>query len=357
MWTINLPYMEKTLTIIIPTYNMEQYLDRCLKSLVFDDPLFHAVEILIINDGSKDRSSEIGHYYESMYSGVFRTIDKKNGNYGSCINVGLRETRGKYVKILDADDYFDTGIFPHFVEFLSSTEADCVISDMRQVRPDGSVIERYNFNLPIDGSVFELSALGDAADSMWMHCVCYRTEILRKISYNQSEGISYTDQDWIFLPMAFASHIAYYPNVVYNYLVGRDGQTINSQVWCRNFWQEIEGVEVMLREREQYKTQCSEYAIKYMDIRLVHRIKTIYYAFFLLFDNLDNNDRMSELDILVCEYDKQLYDNLEKSIVMFKFFHYVKSWRKSNRTNTSLMKIIRHMFRKKNKDVDCFFIR
>ena len=87
--------MNKTLTIIIPSYNMEKYLDRCLSSLIIDDGLMDLLEALIINDGSKDRTSEIGHQYETKYPGTFRVIDKENGHYGSCINRGLTEAKGK----------------------------------------------------------------------------------------------------------------------------------------------------------------------------------------------------------------------------------------------------------------------
>lgn len=101
--------MDKILTIIIPTYNMEKYLRHCLDSLIV--PNMDKVEVLMINDGSKDSSSAIGHEYQNRYPKTFRVIDKENGNYGSCINRGLKEATGKYVKVLDADDSFDQLIF------------------------------------------------------------------------------------------------------------------------------------------------------------------------------------------------------------------------------------------------------
>ena len=98
--------MEKLLTIIIPTYNMEKYLDKCLSSLIVDDKeLMTQLEVLVVIDGAKDRSSEIAHTYQDKYPDTYVVIDKENGNYGSCINRGLKEASGKYVKVLDADDY------------------------------------------------------------------------------------------------------------------------------------------------------------------------------------------------------------------------------------------------------------
>ena len=97
--------MDKILTVIIPTYNMEELLPRCLDSfLIKDKKLMQQVEVLVVNDGSKDNSSSIAHRYEKLYPHTFRVIDKENGNYGSCVNRGLQEATGKYVKVLDADD-------------------------------------------------------------------------------------------------------------------------------------------------------------------------------------------------------------------------------------------------------------
>lgn len=100
--------IEKLLTIIIPTYNMQEYLHRCLDSLLVRADLMDRLEVLVVNDGSKDNSSAIAHEYEAKYSQTIRVIDKENGNYGSCVNRGLVEAQGKYIKVLDADDWLCT---------------------------------------------------------------------------------------------------------------------------------------------------------------------------------------------------------------------------------------------------------
>ena len=87
--------MDKTLTIIVPSYNMEAYLPKCLGCLVIDDKeLLQKLDIIVVNDGSKDRTSEIAHEFESRFPGVFRVIDKTNGHYGSCINAALPHVSG-----------------------------------------------------------------------------------------------------------------------------------------------------------------------------------------------------------------------------------------------------------------------
>lgn len=89
--------MEKILSIVIPTYNMEDLLSKCLSSLIVKNHL-DMLEVLVVNDGSKDLSSEIAHQFEKENPDTFRVIDKENGNYGSCVNRGLKEAKGKYIK-------------------------------------------------------------------------------------------------------------------------------------------------------------------------------------------------------------------------------------------------------------------
>ena len=121
--------MEKILTIVIPTYNMQDYLRRCLDSLIVPEEQMQLLEVLVVNDGSKDNSSAIAHEYQDKYPDTFRVIDKENGNYGSCVNRGLKEASGKYIKILDADDWFDKTILARYVEFLKTLNVDLVLTD------------------------------------------------------------------------------------------------------------------------------------------------------------------------------------------------------------------------------------
>ena len=187
--------MDKLLTIVIPTYNMQAYLHRCLDSLIVPNEQMALLEVLVINDGSKDKSSAIAHEYETKYPSTFRVIDKENGNYGSCINRGLVEASGKYIKVLDADDWYDTKNFEAFIEFLKETDVDLVVSDFSTVTDDGVVQKIHRYNIP-DGK-WKLTDCESVLD-MWMHAVTYRTAIFKELQYHQTEGISYTDQEWIF---------------------------------------------------------------------------------------------------------------------------------------------------------------
>lgn len=103
---------------------MEGYLSKCLNSLLV--PNINDLEIIIVNDGSKDNTLTIAREYQMRFPDSIKVIDKENGNYGSCINRGLLEATGKYVKILDADDYFNSDELTHFIRILASSECDHV---------------------------------------------------------------------------------------------------------------------------------------------------------------------------------------------------------------------------------------
>ena len=338
--------MDKVLTIVIPTYNMEKYLRKCLDSLIIDNrELFGTLEVLVVIDGAKDSSSAIAHEYQEKAPAVFRVIDKENGNYGSCVNRGLKEATGKYIKILDADDTFDTCNFGEFLSFLKTQDVDCVISDMMQVGEEGECKSLCRFNLP-QSSIFSLDEMGEKEwRRLWMHCVCYKTENLRKINYHQTEGISYTDQEWICLPMATSKRLSYFPHVVYKYLVGRAGQTISVDVWERNLWQEIEGLKTMINS---HRSIADKYSLNttYVDSRISTRAFAIYFAYFFKFKTNKNHDLVVSLDRFIKENSPVCYQQTQY-VTIKKYFKFpiIKIWRKNYQDKSLLIIIYKGIYK------------
>ena len=219
--------MEKIISIIIPSFNMEDYLPRCIDSLLIPD--LGKVEILVINDGSTDRTSAIAHAYQRRYPGSVTVIDKENGNYGSCINVALRQAAGKYVKILDADDFFSTEDFQTYVRKLETIEADTILTNFTvRNHQDLSAAALHDFVLPAEKTV-ALSSIMKLTAVPWMHSITYRRRLLTDINYRQTEGISYSDNEWCFLPLGMSHTFYYLPLNIYQYVIGREGQTVSPE--------------------------------------------------------------------------------------------------------------------------------
>lgn len=240
----------KLLSVIIPAYNMEAYLAQCVESIL-RTPSLAAVEIIIVNDGSKDKTLRIAKQYAERYAETVRVVDKPNGNYGSTINAALPLAQGEYVKILDADDRFDGSRVAEMLAFLRKMQGvDMVITPFVEV--EGRHERRVEYNI-YSRKVYEYGKVYDA-DKIFsdgairyfmMHGVCYRTEMLRKMSYRQSEGVSYTDQEWVFYPLFRVKTIAFADIPLYRYNLSREGQTMDLKVQMRSLLQLVAVTEAM----------------------------------------------------------------------------------------------------------------
>lgn len=321
--------MDKLLSIIIPTYNMEKYLCKCLDSLVVSDENMAKLEVLVINDGSKDTSSQIAHEYEDKYSKTFRVVDKENGNYGSCINRGLKYATGRYVKVLDADDYFDKDVFNQFLTFLSETDVDLVINDYSVVDEYGNVTDNYSFPLPMD-RVFSLGDLPEKTiEWLWHHGIAYKTEMFKHNNYVQTEGISYTDDEWVFKPMADVQKVAYFPNYLYMYLRGREGQTFDPKVLKKEFGKRFIVLRSMLKFYVEEKADLSKEAERYLSIKLWGRLQPAYVFYLIKNSTQEGNIILREFDNELKEIAPLIYDDLS-NVSSKKGWHFIREWRNSH---------------------------
>lgn len=322
--------MEKILTIIIPTYNMEKYICKCLDSLIISGKNLSLLEVLVINDGSKDASSVLAHKYESNYPQIFRVIDKENGNYGSCVNRGLKEATGKYIKVLDADDSFNTESLNQFIDILQNNDVDLILTDYSLVNEEDNEL-CVKKNIIVANKILSFESICNIPAFMKniaMHAVTYKRQNLININYHQTEGISYTDEEWIFSPMSTVCRVFYANINLYKYLVGREGQTMDSKVMVKCINHVELGIISMLKSR-QLLPKLSKQINTYLEFRLLSRMKYVYRKYLLESNDLELKNLIS-FDLKIQKVDKYLYD-LGDDIVIHRFipFKYVKVWRKN----------------------------
>lgn len=266
--------MEKILTIVIPTYNMQDYLRRCLDSLIVPEEQMKQLEVLVINDGSRDNSSAIAHEYEDKYPDTFRVIDKENGNYGSCVNRGLKEATGKYIKVLDADDWYDTDGLVKYVAFLPSQDADMVLNCCYVKDTNGQVVNTFSAPFMSDESPISFEEFSRHRFFPQMHIVAYKTSVLRAMDYHQTEGISYTDMEWVQKPLGAVNSVSYIKVFLYNYLLGREGQTMSEKVVNRTFNQHCLVAYSLLAFAYSYKGDvCHQ---QYVEAKAINYMRGLY---------------------------------------------------------------------------------
>lgn len=242
--------MEKQLSICVPTYNMEALLERCLDSFVIETTNIDWLEIIIVNDGSKDNSSVIAHKYQERYPDTFLVIDKPNGNYGSCVNTALKVAKGVYFKICDADDMYYKDNIPGFIDFLKQSDADIVFSPYHSFNYDGSLANHQDFAIANESNFMTIANI-DWQDKCYlpyrsMHSICVRTDILRKNGYKQTEGISYTDTEFVFYSVLYSETCVFFNKPIYKYFLGRDGQTMSIESMTRSHIHFYQNARVML---------------------------------------------------------------------------------------------------------------
>lgn len=311
---------------------MEKYLRKCLDSLIVSEENMQRLEILVINDGSKDTSSQIAHEYEIKYPQTFRVIDKENGNYGSCINRGLKEATGKYVKVLDADDYFETDVFDQFLSYLLSTEVDMILTDYNEVDTFGKVTVKHTIPYPERAS---LQVNDCCCDKLFiylqMHAVTYRLSLLKKNNYEQTTGVSYTDQEWMFLPITYMNTFCHYQGFLYQYLVGREGQTIDPTISAKqaNVRFNLIYKRIGLYTQLSSLSNINQSKILYLRDRLFDSSYVMYKT--ALIDDAFSMQMIKEFDNTVRSLNVVFYEEIGASrLCRWRSMDFIGYWRKNN---------------------------
>lgn len=217
--------MNKILTISVAAYNVEQYLEQLIESIVSSKYL-DFIELLIINDGSSDRTLSIANKYTEEFSNSVFVVDKENGNYGSTVNTSLSIATGKYFKLLDGDDFYDSVELDKLIEKLFTIDIDLVITPYTQFVSENnekntiSTLEDIEFD-----KVYKLSEKAPPNIGMWS--ITYRTQILKELNLQLPVGISYTDSIFSTYPMILVQDYICLDANVYQYRIGREGQTVS----------------------------------------------------------------------------------------------------------------------------------
>ena len=318
--------MSKILTIIVPTYNMEWLLGRCLQSLVLhgNENLQRQTEVLVIIDGATDSSKKIALDYQNNYPDSFRVIEKENGNYGSCVNRGLQEAQGKYVKILDADDSFDSEWYAQYLTKLLTLEADLIVSSGSFVDVENQKWGDWRFEYETD-RMYEVEDLRP----LWIHYITYKTVILKEINYRQTEGISYTDEEWCFYPILAVHNFYSLSMPLYRYTVGREGQTMDPCKWIKSADQEVKVTMGLLHFIETNDYWKKSRVSAYLQQKLIERISSFYQKMLIDYGLYDNENLLSLEDYLQ-KHNPEVYNQLSDVVASSKriTFHYIRYWRK-----------------------------
>ena len=234
----------KVLSIAIPCYNSEAYMKRAISTLLTggDD-----VEILIVDDGSKDKTAQIADAYAAKYPTIVKAIHQENGGHGEAVNAGLRNATGAYFKVVDSDDWVNTEAYAQILDVLRSMlqgqkNLDLLISNFVYEK-QGAKRKRvmsYRSALP-QNRIFTWRdiRLFRTGQYILMHSVIYRTQLLRDCGLELPKHTFYVDNLFVYEPLPHVKTM-YYLNVnFYRYFIGREDQSVNEQVMIKRIDQQI----------------------------------------------------------------------------------------------------------------------
>lgn len=341
---------EKILSVIVPSYNMEKYLPKCLGSLVVAPELMEGLEVIVVNDGSRDRTSEIAHEFATKWVETFKVIDKENGHYGSCVNAALKVATGKYVRILDADDYFDSTCFVGYLKWLDRVskewDPDCIVSDFRYVDGVGTETSLAHYGFP-DGRVFTPNeSLDFCGMNIGVHAVAHRLGILRLTGFHQTEGMPYSDTEWSFLPMFAVYKIAYFPQPVKCYLEGREGQTMSPSQLRANASKYVAIVKRIFEEYGHARAGDLPDRGKYCRHVVEDLVKWILSIYLLgAHGGAITTDVAKEFDEALRFHVPDVYRASEEFAASRMRFRYVKAWRENGYDDKALNFRIYRLYR------------
>lgn len=218
--------MDKIISVIIPSYNVGQYLGECVYSLT-QSKYVDDIEIVIVNDGSKDNTLKLSESLRGQFPNTINIIDKENGGHGSTINRGVRECSGKYFKIIDADDWVDTGEFDKLIEKLYEVDVDCVICNYTSVYEvdDKSVLSDSTADL-IQGKTYSYVDY-IKKHRLAMHSLTYKTKKYLNADIVLDEKCFYVDTEFIYYPLKTFESVICFPYNVYQYRLQRKGQSVS----------------------------------------------------------------------------------------------------------------------------------
>lgn len=246
------------LTIVVPAYDAAAYLRRCLESLLIPAAVGREVEVIVVDDGSRDATGAIADEYAERHRGVVTAVHQANAGHGGAINTGLRLARGRYVKVVDADDWLDSAALAAVIDSLRDIVArgdsgadpvDALVSNFVYEKVDRrrKTAVRYADVLPV-GRDFTWRDVGRFSTRQYllMHSLIFRTQLLRECGLLLPERTFYVDNLYAYAPLRHVRTLHYLDVDLYRYLIGRPGQSVDEAVMISRVDQQLEVNRMML---------------------------------------------------------------------------------------------------------------
>lgn len=300
----------KLLTVAIPCYNSAEYMSHAIDTLLSGG---ENMEILIVNDGSKDDTAQIANEYAKQYPSIVRAIHQENGGHGSAVNTGIKNAEGLYFKVVDSDDWVDEEALTRVLDVLTEMVENSIKLDMmicnyvyEKVSLNKKKVISYQSAMPED-KLFTWDKTGHFKNSqnILMHSVIYRTKLLRKCGLELPKHTFYVDNIFVYQPLPSVKTM-YYLNVdFYHYFIGREDQSVNEEIMIKRIDQQLKVNKILIDAHDLTKIKCRKlrnYMVKYLVMMM-----TVSTVFLVKEDTPESLAKKQELWDYLKNKNKRLY--------------------------------------------------
>lgn len=249
----------KILSVVVPCYNSQDYMANCLESLLAAGD--RDMEIIVVDDGSTDRTSEIADAYALKYPQVVKVVHQENQGHGGAVNTGIDNAGGVYLKVVDSDDWVDLESLREIMETLrgfseKGNPVDMLVSNFVYEKEGARFKKtvRYHNVFP-QGRLFRWEDVKPfrKGQYMLMHSLIYRTSLLLECGLRLPLHTFYVDNLFAFIPLSYVKNLYYLDVDFYRYYIGRPDQSVNEQVMIKQIDQQLKVNKMMI----DHMLQCS----------------------------------------------------------------------------------------------------
>ena len=308
----------KLLTVAIPCYNSQDYMEKCIDSLLIGG---EDVEIIIVDDGSKDMTPEIADSYAKKHPEIVRAIHQENGGHGEAVNTGIRNAQGIFFKVVDSDDCVDAEAYQKILATLrelvgNGSQLDMLISNFVYEKEGAKhkKVMKYTSAIPKE-KLFTWKDVRHFSKGQYilMHSVIYRTQLLRDCGLELPKHTFYVDNLFVYVPLPYVKNMYYLDVDFYRYYIGREDQSVNESVMIKRIDQQIKVNKIMVDSYDLWKLQdrkLRKYMFNYLEI-----ITVVSTVMLIRSGTEENLEKKRELWNYIKQKDLRLFHHLRNGIM------------------------------------------
>lgn len=313
--------MEALLTVVVPSYNSEAYLDRALASFKDSGP---GLDVVIVDDGSTDGTAALAQGYVDERPELFRLIRQENGGHGAAVNTGIAAAKGRFFRVLDSDDWLAPAALQVLLEKIAHfvrTEVLCdliVCNYVYEYSSNASQrVVRYRNAFVEEGVPYGWAQLQPLREDQFfaMHSLVYRTEVLRASGLMLPRHCFYVDNVYNYIPLPWVHRLCWLDIDLYHYFIGREDQSVHTPIMIERIDQQLLVTQTMVEayhlEQMELLPQKRAYMYKYLAIVIV--ISQIH---LLLSKTKENQAKIKDMWQMIEKHDARMAKTLKRRFLV-----------------------------------------